>query len=115
RVRLAGRQGQRAVADDDGGRAVMARIGAERVPRHLRIVMAVVVHEAGRHHPAVGLDGAAGWPGQPPQLHDLSARHSHIAIEGWPAGPLDDATVLDQDVVAHVPRSPEYGGGPARA
>ena len=58
---------------------------------------------------------AAGWPGQPPQLHDLSARHSHIAMEGWPAGPVDDATVLDQEVVAHVPRSPEPVARAARA
>ena len=53
-------QSQRAVADDDGGRAVMAGVGAQRIPEDLRVVVAVIVDEARRDDPPVGLDHLAG-------------------------------------------------------
>ena len=55
------RQGQGTIADDDGGRAMIAGEGAQRVPGHLRIIVAMIIDKAGRDHEAVGIDGA-GWP-----------------------------------------------------
>ena len=54
------RQRQGAIADDDGGGAVIAGEGAQRVPGHLRIIVAVIIDEAGRDHQAVGINGARG-------------------------------------------------------
>ena len=54
------RQGQGTIADDDGGGAVIAGEGAQRVPGHLGIIVAVIIDEAGRDHEAVGINGARG-------------------------------------------------------
>src|SRR5262249_10590087 len=75
---------------------------AERIPEDLGVVVAVVVHEPGRYDPAVGLDGSPRWPVETPQLGDLAPHHADVAVEGGPTGAIDDATVLDQQVVGHV-------------
>src|SRR2546428_4695239 len=46
--RWGGSHRQRTVAHDDGGNAVIARIGAKRIPGDLGIVMSVVVDDSGR-------------------------------------------------------------------
>ena len=51
---------QRAIAEDHGGGAVVAGIGAERVPGDLRVVVAVVVDKAGSYHAAVSVDRPHG-------------------------------------------------------
>ena len=53
------RQRQRAIAEDHRGGAVLGRERAQRVPGHLRVVMAVVVDKAGGDGAAVGVDGAS--------------------------------------------------------
>ena len=55
---LHGRERERAVADDDRGRAVVAGERAERIPQDLGVVMAVVVDEPRRNDAPVGLDDA---------------------------------------------------------
>jgi len=99
---LHGRQGQRAVTDDDRRRAVVAGERAERIPQDLRVVVAVVVHEPGCHDPPVGLDGPSRRPVEAPQLRDLAPHHPDVTVEGGPTGAIDDATVFDQEVVGHV-------------
>src|SRR5439155_62367 len=96
------RERQRAVTDDDGGRAVVAGVGAERIPQHLGVVVAVVVHEARRDDPPVGLDDLACSAAQATELDDLAAGYPDIAVEGGAAGAVDDASVLDQQVVGHA-------------
>src|SRR5206468_10934761 len=87
---------------DDGGRAVVAGVGAERIPQHLGVVVAVVVHEARRDDPPVGLDDLARRAAQATELDDLAAGYRDIAVEGGAAGAVDDASVLDQQVVGHA-------------
>jgi hypothetical protein len=101
-LRLDGGEGERAVADDDRGGAVVTGVGTERVPHDLRVVVAVVVHEARGHDTAVGLDHPAGRAVEPSELHDLAAGHRHVTVEGGPTGSVDDAPVLDQEIVRHV-------------
>ena len=100
-VLLHRRQRQRAVADDDGGGAVVAGERAQRVPQHLGVVVAVVVHEPRGDHTAVGLDHAPRRAVEPSELGDLAPHHADIAVEARPTGAIDDATVLDQEVKGH--------------
>src|ERR1700742_4058875 len=55
------RQRQRAIAENNGGGAMLGREGAERVPGDLSIVMAMVVDKAGRYGAASGIDGLLRW------------------------------------------------------
>ena len=81
------------------GRSVMAGVGAQRVPHDLRVVVAVVVDEARRDGPAVGLDGLARGAAETPHLDDLAAGHGDVAVIGGPTRAVDDASVLDEQVV----------------
>ena len=58
------RQGQRAVADDHRGGAVIAGEGAQRIPGHLGIIVAMIIDKPRRHHQAIGIDGARGGAAQ---------------------------------------------------
>ena len=87
---------------------------AERVPEHLGVVVAVVVDEPGRDHPSVGLDDPPGGAVQPSQLHDLAVGDADVAVEGGPAGAVDDAAVLDEQVVGHVAAPLRTGVGLGR-
>ena len=69
---------QRTVAHDDGGNAVVARIGAERIPGDLGIVVSVVVDDAGSDHQAI-------------RIQHLAPLSTHLAD-------LDDTTAVDGDV-----------------
>jgi hypothetical protein len=99
-------EGQGAVADDDRGRAVMAGVGAQRIPGDLRVVVAVVVDEARRDGPPIGLDDLPRDAAQAPQLHDLAPRHGDVAVEGGPTGAVDDASIPDEQVVTHAVAPP---------
>jgi hypothetical protein len=96
--RLAGadrRQRQRAIADDDGGGAVVAGEGAQRVPGHLRIIVAVIIDEAGGDHQAIGINGARRRIPEFADRDNLAVGDPDIAAEGGHAGAIDDAPVLD--------------------
>ena len=53
----AGRDGEAAVADDGGGDAERRRGRGERIPGELRVVVRVVVDDAGHQRQAVGVEG----------------------------------------------------------
>ena len=74
-------QRERAVAKDHSRCAVLRREGAQRIPRYLRIVVAVVVDETGRHCQAVGIDGARRRTGDLANFDDLAVLHSKVAAE----------------------------------
>src|SRR5207247_5791440 len=61
---------------------------------------------SGSDDASVGLDRALGRAVQPPHLDDLAVGHADVAVEGGPAGTVDDAAVLDEQIVAH--RSEEH-------
>ena len=89
------RQRQGAIADDHGGGPVIAGKGAQRVPGHLRIIVAMVIDEARRDHQAVGINGARRRVAQFAQRDNLAVGDRHIAAKGRHAGAIDDATILD--------------------
>ncbi len=95
------RQGQRAIAEDDRGRAVVAGIGAQRIPGDLRVVMAMIVDKARRDDQPRGIDRAPGRPRQFADLDDLAVLDRDVGAEGRPAGAVDNAPVLDQEVIGH--------------
>ena len=108
------RQRERAVAKDDGGGAVLRREGAQRVPRHLRVVVAVVVDETGRHRQAVGIDGACRRTGDLADFDDLAVLHGKVAAERRHPRTVDDAAITDQQVIRHSCRSPVFMSRPRR-
>ena len=79
----------------------MGREGAERVPEDLGVVVAVVVDKPGRHHAPIRLDDPPRRAVEASQLDDPAARDAHVTVERGPTGAIDDATVLDQEVVGH--------------
>ena len=95
-------QRERAVAEDHGGGAVLRREGAQRIPRHLRIVVAVVVDETRRHSEAVGIDGARRRTGDLADFDDLAVLHRNVAAECRHPRAIDDAAITDQQVIRHL-------------
>ena len=75
--------------------------GAQRVPGDLRIIMAVVVDEPRRDDPALGVDRPVGGTAQFADLGDLAVLDPDIAAETRHPRPIDDAAVLDQQIVRH--------------
>ena len=107
------RQGERAIAEHDRGRAVVAGKRAERIPGDLRIIVAMIVDKARRDDAAVGVDRARRRPGQFPDLDDLAVLDRDIAAIGRSARAIDDTTVLDQQIISHPDRS--FSVVPAKA
>ena len=102
RLGLDRRQRERAVADDHRGGAVVAGVGAERIPHDLRVVVAVVVDEARRDDPPVGLDRLTRGPAEASELDDLSLCDTDVAVKRGTPGSVDDASILDEQVVGHL-------------
>ena len=80
---------------------MVAGKGAQRVPGDLRVVMAVIVDEAGGDDPAVGVDRPRGRAAQFADLDDLAVLDPDIAAEGRHPRAVDDAAVLDQQIIRH--------------
>src|SRR5262249_11255710 len=95
------RQRQGAIAEDDARRAVLGREGAERVPGNLRVVVAMIVDKAGADRAPVGVDRPRGRAGQFADLGDLAVLDADIGPEARHAGAVDDAAVLNQQVIRH--------------
>src|ERR1043166_5130051 len=94
-------KGERAIAYDDAGRAMIAGERAERVPGDLRVVMAVIIDKARADDPALHIDGLAGRAGQLAHLDDLAVLDRDIAVKGGHARAVDDPAVLYEDVIRH--------------
>jgi hypothetical protein len=81
--------------------AVIAGIGAQRVPGDLRIVMAVIVDEPGRDDAAVSVDRLLGGTAQFADLDDFSVLDRDIAAERRHPRTVDDTAVADQQIIRH--------------
>ena len=90
---------QRAVAEDDAGDAVLRREGAERVPGHLGVEVAVVVDEPGRDDASLSVDGALRRAGEAAHVRDATVQDAHVGDERWHARAVGNSPVLDQQVV----------------
>ena len=95
------RKRQRAIAEDHRGGAVIAGIGAQRIPGDLRVVVAVVVDETRRHDGALRIDDARRGAAQLADLGDLAVLHRDIAAECRHARAIDDAAIADQQIIGH--------------
>src|SRR5262249_60357131 len=73
-----------------------------RVPAGVRVVVALVADEAGGDGPPVRRDGLARGPAQPSELHDLSLGDTDVTVKRGTPGSVDDASVLDEQVVGHL-------------
>ena len=101
-LRLAGRDGEAAVAQDCRGDPQRRRGIDERIPGDLRVVVGVAVDDAGRQGQAIGLHGllrgselgAAMWSNR----GDSARRHAEVAAYGRRARAVEDFRVLDHQI-----------------
>ena len=96
------RQRQGAIAEDDRGGAMLRREGAQRVPCHLRVIMAVVVDEPRRHRQPVSIDGAVGRAVDLADFDDPAVLHGNVATERRHPRAIDDPSIPDQQVIGHL-------------
>src|SRR5439155_10120052 len=96
---MGGGHRQRVVAHDDRGNSVIARIGAERIPGDLGIVMSVVVDDSGGDHHAVRIQHLARLSVHFSDLDDTTAADGNVAVKAGQAGTVNNLTVLDKQVV----------------
>ncbi len=92
---------QRTVADDDGGNAVIARVGAKRIPGNLGIVVRVVVDDAGSDHQAIRIQYLARAAIDLADLDDPAAADGDVAVKARQSGTVNNLSVLDNQVVWH--------------
>src|SRR5207249_1649105 len=92
---------QRTVAHDDGGNSVIARVGAERIPGDLGIVMSVVVDDSRSDHQAIGIQHLARLSVHFSDLDDTTAADGDVAVKAGQAGPVNNLAVFDDQVVSH--------------
>ena len=103
-LRRTGREGETAVAHDDGGDAVVAGAGAERVPEDLRVHVRVAIDEARRHHLPTGIDAALGALIDAANLDYLTVLDADIGRETRTARTVYHIAVFDHQVVhRHYP------------
>ena len=80
-VGTGGREREAAVAHHDGGDAVPARAGAERIPKDLRVHVRVPVDETGRHRLAVRVDHLARALADAADRRDAAVPHADVGGE----------------------------------
>jgi hypothetical protein len=95
------RQRQRAVAEDDRGRAMLGRERTERIPGDLRVIVAMVVDKAGSDGTAVGVDRAFSRTAQLADFGDLAVFAANIAAKPRLSRAVDNEAILDQQIVCH--------------
>src|SRR5437867_711728 len=98
---MGGGHRERTVAHDNGCNAVIARVGAERIPGDLGIVMGVVVDDSGSDHQAVRIQHLARVSVHFSDLGDTTAADGDVAVKAGQAGPVNNLSVLDNQVVWH--------------
>jgi hypothetical protein len=80
---------------------VIAGKGAQRIPGHLRIIVAVIIDEAGGDHEAIGINGARRGVPQFANCDNFAVGDRDIAAEGRHAGAIDDSTILNHEIIRH--------------
>ena len=95
---------------------MLRRERAQRIPRHLRVVMAMVVDETRRHREPIGVDRPCRRAIDFADFDDLAVLHCKVAAECRHPRAIDDAAITDQQVVRHLvvlPCSGSAHGGPS--
>ena len=98
---MGGGHRERTVAHDDGGNSVIARVGAERIPGDLGVVMSVVVDDSGSHHQAIRIQHLARLSTHFSDLDDTTGADGDVAVEARQAGTVNNFSVPDDHVVWH--------------
>jgi hypothetical protein len=97
--RPAGRDGEAAVADDDGGHPERGGRRRERIPGELGVVVRVDVDDAGRQHEAAGVDATRGGAGILADGRDAPVLDGDGARPRGAAEAVDDGRVVDHEVM----------------
>src|SRR5262249_43931561 len=99
--RLAGRDGEAAVAGHHRGDPVPAGGSRQRVPGELRVHVRVDVDEARGHNLAVGVHRPGGRAADFPDFDNPALFDSHVPGERGPPGTVNDPAVLNEKVICH--------------
>ncbi len=102
-LRPAGGEAKAAVAGDDRGDAILASVGAGRIPEDLGVVVGVGVHVTGRHDPPLRVDPPPrGRRAEVADAGDGPVPHAHIGAEPRETGAVDDDAAGDDQIeLAH--------------
>ena len=114
RMRRGGIERKTAIADDDGGHALQRLLGPFPLAQEGEVVMAMGVDEA-RCQETVGGIQDQGPLGAEHGTHgaDAAARQADIATEPGRAGAVQDACILDDEILGHA-ETPFAAGEPIR-
>jgi hypothetical protein len=91
-----GRHGEGTVANQHGGDTMVGRKGAQRIPRHLGIIMAMIVHKARGNDQTIDVDSASGRAPQLAHFRNLAVTHGNVAPVGGHTRTIDNSAVLDE-------------------
>jgi hypothetical protein len=80
---------------------VVAGKSAKRVPGHLSVIVAVIVHKPRRHHQAVGIDNPLGVAAEAAAFHYFPGLYADIPVERWHTRAVNYPTVLNEQVIFH--------------
>jgi hypothetical protein len=97
----AGREGEAAVAHDDGSDAVPRGAASDRVPEDLRVHVGVAVDEARRDDLAGRVDFFFAFFADAADRRDPIAIHRDVGAVARQSGSIDDGAVTDHEIV-HV-------------
>ena len=103
------RERQRTVPADDGCDAVVGGEGAERVERHLAVVVRVVVDETGGDDAAAGVDLARRRAVQPSHGGDAPVHDTDVGNLGRSARTVHNEAALDEQIERHRTPPPSVG------
>ena len=101
----AGGDGEAAIAYHHRGHAQRRRRRGEGIPRELRVVVGVDVHDARGEHEALRVHRLPGRAQIPADGGDPTVCHRDSALERRSAQAIDDARVVDHEIV-HVMKPP---------
>ena len=106
--RLAGRDGEAAIAQDRRGDAQRRRRIDEGVPGDLRVVVGVAVDDARGQREPVGLHGLPGGAQSGADRGDFAVLDAEVALDRLGARTVVDFRVLDDQVehVCFLPKEP---------
>jgi hypothetical protein len=102
-VGAAGRDREATVADHDGRHPERGRGRRERVPRELRVVVRVQVHDAGRQRQPARVHALARGAEVDTDADDTSVRDGDAARPRGAAQAVDHQRIVDHEVVHAVP------------
>src|SRR5262245_20468287 len=96
-----GSKRQSTVPHDEGRDSMPTRRGEQGVPKNLRVVVSMYINKTRRHRAAIGVDDFTRIAADLPDRDDATILDRNVSGVTIRTGPVDNASVFDQQVVPH--------------